>query len=104
MLLIFIMPPKKKGQECSICLHGGHTKQVFNCQVCNEVVCGKCVGKLIEVCECGCPAAKYRCPTCRGEVAFVINQVQNNMPLMHAIVVRFREQLSYDFEDENSLE
>lgn len=92
--------PRVKAEtfECSVCMTEGHTKQIFNCDSCKELICHRCVGKLVEVCECGCPAAKYQCPTCRQEVAFVIKQV-SNATLLHKIIEKFRTELSCDFGD-----
>jgi hypothetical protein len=96
--------PKAKVEtfECSVCLSEGHTKQVYNCNTCKkELLCAKCVGILVEVCEHGCPCAKYRCPTCRQEVAFIVNNV-TNPTLLQCINKRLRQHLSCDYDDEDA--
>ena len=76
----------------------GHVKSSFNCRKCNELVCATCVGKLAEVCECGCPSARYMCPTCRGETAFIVDDVEDAV-LLRKLVVKFRNVLSGDMSE-----
>ena len=89
------MPRKKVKQECVVCMTDGHVKSSFNCRKCHELVCATCVGKLAEVCECGCPSARYMCPTCRGETAFIVDDVES-AELLRKLVMKFRNVLSGD--------
>ena len=91
------MPRKapKNSRECVVCMSPGHVKQSFNCRTCVELVCAECVGKLAEVCECGCPSARYMCPTCRGETAFIVDHV-DDAALLRKLVNKFRSVLSGD--------
>ena len=91
------MPRKKVTHECVVCMTEGHERQVFNCRKCTEIVCAKCVGTLALVCECGCPSARYMCPTCRGETAFIVDHVED-VQLLLKLMGRFRSVLSGDGE------
>ena len=92
------MVKKKNLQECVVCMTPGHTRQPFNCRTCSEIMCEKCVGRLVDVCECGCPSARYNCPTCRAETAFIIDHVDSPVVLKR-VIVRMRAHLSGEGSD-----
>ena len=58
------------------------------------MTCNNCIGKIAEICGNGCPCAYYKCPTCRGEVAFVVAQV-SDPALLHHIITKYQHELRW---------
>ena len=101
------MPRARKREaqanECCVCFESvDQEKASHPCKNCTNLTCNKCIGKLVEICGNGCPCAHYKCPTCRGEVAFVIESVADPT-LLQCIIAKYRQELRWGDEEEDEM-
>lgn len=82
--------PKRKNNQCPVCFDDDYNiYQSASCTKCKDLPCSKCVAKMITVCPNGCGCASYICPTCRGDVEFMISAV-DNVDILHGVITKFR--------------